>query len=145
MYSLFFFKFLYLQGLVLFIYLFLCVLLFLLAFYMKDPKKTLRSWFEYHSYYLEYEIEEDGPSHAKTYTAKVRLPLEGTFGTFGSPSLFPFPFCFCFCFLFFYFLFLSLSLPLSLSLSLSLTLSLSLSLSLFLSFFLSVWCICNYV
>ena len=51
---------------------------------MKDPKKILRNWFEQQGQRLEFEVQEDGPGHARVYTVQLRLPLDGAFGQAGT-------------------------------------------------------------
>lgn len=53
---------------------------------MKDPKKILRNWFEQQGQRLEFEVQEDGPGHARIYTATLRLPIEGSFGERGTSA-----------------------------------------------------------
>ncbi|KAI8599950.1 hypothetical protein EDD21DRAFT_146922 [Dissophora ornata] len=50
------------------------------ASYRKDPKKALRNYLENKGYSCEYEVEEDGPQHAREYTARIRLPIETSMG-----------------------------------------------------------------
>ncbi|KAF9433416.1 Kanadaptin [Entomortierella beljakovae] len=50
------------------------------AYYRKDPKKALRNYLEGRGYSCEYEVEEDGPGHAREYTARIRLPIETAMG-----------------------------------------------------------------
>ncbi|KAF9115248.1 Kanadaptin [Mortierella sp. AM989] len=50
------------------------------AYYRKDPKKALRNYLESKGYSCEFEVEEDGPGHAREYTARVRLPIETSMG-----------------------------------------------------------------
>ncbi|KAG0211193.1 Kanadaptin [Mortierella sp. GBA30] len=50
------------------------------AYYRKDPKKALRNYLESKGYSCEYEIEEEGPGHAREYTARIRLPIETSMG-----------------------------------------------------------------
>ena len=57
------------------------------VWFMKDPKKILRSWFEQQGQRLEFEVEEDGPGHARVYTAHLKLPIEGAFGQTGTGLL----------------------------------------------------------
>lgn len=42
------------------------------AFYLEDPKKALRTYFEREATSLDYEVEETGPGHARVYTCQVR-------------------------------------------------------------------------
>ncbi|XP_048586312.1 kanadaptin isoform X2 [Nematostella vectensis] len=44
--------------------------------HFKDPKKTLRGYFEREGLDLEYEVEETGPGHARVYHCRVKLPIE---------------------------------------------------------------------
>ncbi|KAG0026918.1 Kanadaptin [Podila clonocystis] len=50
------------------------------AYYHKDPKKALRNYLESKGYAYEFEIEEEGPGHAREYTARIRLPIETAMG-----------------------------------------------------------------
>ncbi|CAG8523967.1 6357_t:CDS:10 [Ambispora gerdemannii] len=51
------------------------------AYYYNDPKKALRSWLDNRGYDMEFEIEEEGPIHARTFTARIQLPeVEDAFG-----------------------------------------------------------------
>ncbi|KAF9359820.1 Kanadaptin [Mortierella sp. AD094] len=50
------------------------------AYYRKDPKKALRNYLESRGYSCEFEVEEDGPGHAREYTARIRLPIETAMG-----------------------------------------------------------------
>jgi dsRNA-specific ribonuclease len=50
------------------------------AYYRKDPKKALRHYLESKGYSCEYEIQEEGPGHAREYTARIRLPIDTTMG-----------------------------------------------------------------
>ncbi|KAF9961921.1 Kanadaptin [Mortierella alpina] len=50
------------------------------AYYRKDPKKALRNYLESKGFSCEFEIEEDGPGHAREYTARIRLPIETSMG-----------------------------------------------------------------
>ncbi|KAI1303231.1 Kanadaptin [Mortierella claussenii] len=50
------------------------------AYYRKDPKKAIRNYLENKGYSCEYEVEEDGPGHAREYTARIRLPIETSMG-----------------------------------------------------------------
>ncbi|KAF8985424.1 Kanadaptin [Entomortierella lignicola] len=50
------------------------------AYYRKDPKKALRNYLESKGYSCEFEVEEDGPGHAREYTARIRLPIETAMG-----------------------------------------------------------------
>ncbi|OZJ01937.1 hypothetical protein BZG36_04834 [Bifiguratus adelaidae] len=45
------------------------------AYYRDDPKKALRNWFERYGTPMQFETEEDGPGHARIYTAKIKLPI----------------------------------------------------------------------
>ena len=40
--------------------------------HFKDPKKTLRGFFEREGLELEYEVEETGPGHARVYHCRVK-------------------------------------------------------------------------
>ena len=42
------------------------------AYYIDDPKKALRKFFDREGLEFEYETEEDGPPRARVFTAKVR-------------------------------------------------------------------------
>ncbi|XP_031565688.1 kanadaptin-like [Actinia tenebrosa] len=46
----------------------------------KDPKKTLRGYFEREGLDLEYQVEETGPGHARVYHCRVKLPVETATG-----------------------------------------------------------------
>ncbi|KAF9427063.1 Kanadaptin [Podila epigama] len=50
------------------------------AYYHKDPKKALRNYLENRGFAYEFEIEEEGPGHAREYTARIRLPIETAMG-----------------------------------------------------------------
>lgn len=50
------------------------------AYYHKDPKKALRNYLESKGYAYEFEVEEEGPGHAREYTARIRLPIETAMG-----------------------------------------------------------------
>ncbi|KAG0266086.1 Kanadaptin [Mortierella polycephala] len=50
------------------------------AYYRKDPKKALRNYLENKGYSCEFEVEEEGPGHAREYTARIRLPIETAMG-----------------------------------------------------------------
>ncbi|CAG8504562.1 3513_t:CDS:10 [Ambispora leptoticha] len=51
------------------------------AYYYKDPKKALRNWLDNRGYDMEFEIEEEGPIHSRTFTARIQLPeVEDAFG-----------------------------------------------------------------
>ncbi|CAG8618851.1 1132_t:CDS:10 [Rhizophagus irregularis] len=51
------------------------------AYYYKDPKKALRNWLENRGYDMEFEIEQEGPGHSRTFTARIRLPdVEDAYG-----------------------------------------------------------------
>ncbi|KAF9985148.1 Kanadaptin [Mortierella antarctica] len=50
------------------------------AYYRKDPKKALRNYLESKGFNCEFEIEEEGPGHAREYTARIRLPIETSMG-----------------------------------------------------------------
>ncbi|KAF9290475.1 Kanadaptin [Mortierella alpina] len=50
------------------------------AYYRKDPKKALRNYLESKGYSCEFELEEEGPGHAREYTARIRLPIETSMG-----------------------------------------------------------------
>jgi len=50
------------------------------AYYRKDPKKALRHYLESKGYSCEFEIDEQGPGHAREYTARIRLPIDTTMG-----------------------------------------------------------------
>ncbi|KAF9167553.1 Kanadaptin [Mortierella sp. AD011] len=50
------------------------------AYYRKDPKKALRNYLESRGYSCEFEVEEEGPGHAREYTARIRLPIETSMG-----------------------------------------------------------------
>ncbi|KAF9968021.1 Kanadaptin [Mortierella alpina] len=50
------------------------------AYYRKDPKKALRHYLESKGFSCEFEIEEEGPGHAREYTARIRLPIETSMG-----------------------------------------------------------------
>ena len=49
--------------------------------YEAEPKKYLRAWFERYNVDCHFEVEEEGPSHAKTYTARVKLPVDDEDGS----------------------------------------------------------------
>ncbi|CAG8454171.1 10534_t:CDS:10 [Acaulospora colombiana] len=40
------------------------------AYYYKDPKKALRNWLENRGYEMEFESEQEGPGHARTFTSR---------------------------------------------------------------------------
>lgn len=46
------------------------------AYYVDDPKKTLKRFFDREGLELEYECEETEPSSNKTYTVRVCLPID---------------------------------------------------------------------
>ncbi|CAI2174642.1 15706_t:CDS:10 [Funneliformis geosporum] len=51
------------------------------AYYYKDPKKALRNWLENRGYDLDFENEQEGPGHSRTFTARIRLPdVEDAYG-----------------------------------------------------------------
>ncbi|CAG8636958.1 3653_t:CDS:10 [Acaulospora morrowiae] len=51
------------------------------AYYYKDPKKALRNWFENRGYDMEFESEQEGPGHARTFTSRIQLPdVEDAYG-----------------------------------------------------------------
>ncbi|KAJ3086969.1 Kanadaptin [Quaeritorhiza haematococci] len=50
------------------------------AYYYKDPKKALRTWFEIQGGEPEYEVEEEGHGRNREYVAKVELPIETSVG-----------------------------------------------------------------
>ena len=50
------------------------------AYYHKDPKKALRNYLESKGYAYEFEVEEEGPGHAREYTARIRLPIDTAMG-----------------------------------------------------------------
>jgi hypothetical protein len=41
------------------------------SFYLEDPKKALRTYFDREAASLDYEVEETGPGHARVYTCQV--------------------------------------------------------------------------
>ena len=47
----------------------------------KDPKKTLRGYYEREGLDLEYQVDETGPGHARVYHCRVRLPVDGPNGS----------------------------------------------------------------
>eukprot|EP00794_Sanderia_malayensis_P020608 gene20608-22641_t len=47
---------------------------------LKDPKKTLRGFFEREGLDLEYDTDEKGAGHNKVYVARVKLPIENAAG-----------------------------------------------------------------
>ncbi|XP_019627534.1 PREDICTED: kanadaptin-like [Branchiostoma belcheri] len=50
------------------------------AYYVKDPKKALKNFFEREGEELEYEVEEKGTSFHRQFYCRVRLPVEGPDG-----------------------------------------------------------------
>ena len=46
------------------------------AFYMKDPKKFLRDWFDARGLSLEFDVVEEGFGKDKEYRANIRLPMD---------------------------------------------------------------------
>ncbi|KAF9585415.1 Kanadaptin [Lunasporangiospora selenospora] len=50
------------------------------AYYRENPKKALRNYLENRGYACEFEVEEEGPGHAREYTARIRLPIESAMG-----------------------------------------------------------------
>ncbi|XP_071834329.1 kanadaptin-like isoform X1 [Apostichopus japonicus] len=50
------------------------------ASYVKDPKKTLRGYFEREGLELEYNVEEKGSGFNKQYVCKVELPVDDAEG-----------------------------------------------------------------
>lgn len=42
------------------------------AYYIDDPKKALKKFFDREGLELEYETEEEGPPRARIFVAKVR-------------------------------------------------------------------------
>eukprot|EP00040_Diaphanoeca_grandis_P020528 m.109226 g.109226 ORF g.109226 m.109226 type:complete len:539 (+) comp27935_c0_seq1:268-1884(+) len=50
------------------------------AYYLEDPKKALRVYFEREAAALNYEVEQDGPGHARVYTCRIRLPVDSADG-----------------------------------------------------------------
>ncbi|CAG8492183.1 2259_t:CDS:10 [Dentiscutata heterogama] len=51
------------------------------AYYYKDPKKALRNWLENRGYDMEFESEQEGPGHARTFTSRIQLPdVEDAYG-----------------------------------------------------------------
>ncbi|XP_028417838.1 kanadaptin-like isoform X2 [Dendronephthya gigantea] len=47
----------------------------------KDPKKTLRGYYEREGLELDYQVDETGPGHARVYHCRVRLPVDGPNGS----------------------------------------------------------------
>ncbi|XP_041469517.1 kanadaptin-like [Lytechinus variegatus] len=50
------------------------------AAYIKDPKKTLRGFFEREDVELEYEVDEKGSGFNHQYVCRVQLPLDDSVG-----------------------------------------------------------------
>ncbi|KAI8593557.1 hypothetical protein BDZ88DRAFT_492823 [Geranomyces variabilis] len=50
------------------------------AYYHADPRKALRIWLENRGAQMTFQVEEDGPGHDRTYTAKIELPVETGYG-----------------------------------------------------------------
>ncbi|CAH1262183.1 SLC4A1AP [Branchiostoma lanceolatum] len=50
------------------------------AYYVKDPKKALKNFFEREGEELEYDVEEKGTSFHRQFYCRVRLPVEGPDG-----------------------------------------------------------------
>eukprot|EP00731_Ephydatia_muelleri_P009500 Em0005g86a len=50
------------------------------AYYKDDPKKALNKFFEREGLELEYETEETGTEHSRTFTCRVRLPIDTATG-----------------------------------------------------------------
>ncbi|KAJ3157530.1 Kanadaptin [Geranomyces michiganensis] len=50
------------------------------AYYHADPRKALRTWLENRGLQMTFQVEEDGPGHDRTYTAKIDLPVETGYG-----------------------------------------------------------------
>ncbi|CAG8741565.1 6408_t:CDS:10, partial [Funneliformis caledonium] len=51
------------------------------AYYYKNPRKALRNWLENRGYDLDFENEQEGPGHSRTFTARIRLPdVEDAYG-----------------------------------------------------------------
>ncbi|XP_038078519.1 kanadaptin-like [Patiria miniata] len=50
------------------------------ASYIKDPKKTLRGYFEREGYDLEYNVEEKESGFSKQFVCKVELPIDDASG-----------------------------------------------------------------
>jgi hypothetical protein len=46
-------------------------------YYQDDPKKWLRAYFDREGGDLNYDVEQDGPGHARVYTCTIQLPIEG--------------------------------------------------------------------
>eukprot|EP00039_Didymoeca_costata_P020389 m.341084 g.341084 ORF g.341084 m.341084 type:complete len:641 (+) comp19802_c0_seq1:132-2054(+) len=50
------------------------------SYFQEDPRKWLTAFFDRENCQIEFEIDQEGPSHARTYICRIRLPAEGDEG-----------------------------------------------------------------